>query len=384
MIGCAATDGGLLSGIRDRLRGKKANADSATTAPAVTILDKTNNANGVVAASTVDADQFNQPIGEIAESILARVNGDVILAQDVVNPIRSQLAKAAPEERGRLIQRSLKDAIDRQLLIQEAKRNLPEPIIKRMEAEADKQFGKKIESEMLRMEVNTEAELRRKLLESGESLDQIKELQRGNFIAQQYLRSVLFPRLEVSREEMVDYYKLHRDEFRERDGVVWSEILVTFEKFGTRDEAYEKALQLVQQLRAGGDFAEIAKSESDGATAPNGGRWDITEKGSYIVKAVDEAIFKLPRGNISDPIEGPKGWHIVRVEQRREGVETGFVDAQDKIRNLIKEQKINKESQRYVQELTVKAHISTIFDQPSQTNRPSRHTQSKSSGARPN
>src|SRR5262245_66173013 len=128
-----------------------------------------------------------------------------------------------------------------------------------MEAEADKQFGKKIESEMLRMEVNTEAELRRKLLESGESLDQIKELQRGNFIAQQYLRSVLFPRLEVSREEMVDYYNLHRDEFRERDGVIWSEILLTFEKFGTRDVAYEKALQLVQQLRAGGDFAELAK-----------------------------------------------------------------------------------------------------------------------------
>jgi peptidyl-prolyl cis-trans isomerase SurA len=374
MAGCAATDGGLLSGIKDRLRGKKDTADLAATASSASSADRAKSSDQIVAASA-NADQLSAPIGEVAESIIARVNGDVILAQDVLNPIRGQLAKAQQEMpasqfvqyRTTLIQQKLRDSIERQLLIQEAKRDLQEPIIKRMEAMADKEFGKRIEAEMKRMEVNTEAELRRKMLESGESLDQIREIQRGNFVAQQYLRMLLQPRLEVSREEMVDYYNLHREEFQEAGGVIWSEIVVNFEKCGSREAAHAKAIELLQKVRAGTPFSDIAKTESDGATAPNGGRWDLTAKGSYIVKAVDEAIFSLPPGKNSDPIEGPKGWHIVRVEDRKAGGEIKFVDAQDKIRAAIREQKIAKESQRYVQQLLGKAHITTVFDRPAQT-----------------
>jgi parvulin-like peptidyl-prolyl isomerase len=193
-------------------------------------------------------------------------------------------------------------------------------------------------------------------------------MQRGNFIAQSYLRSLLQPRLEVSREEMVDYYNLHREEFQEPGGVVWDEIVVTFETAGSRESAHMKAVELVDRLRSGADFAELAKAESEGATAPNGGRWEMTAKGSYIVKEVDEALFTIKPGTISDPIEGPKGWHIIRVETRQQGGETGFVDAQEKIRAAIKEQKITKESQRYVQELMLKASITTIFDRPASAN----------------
>ena len=214
MIGCAAGDGGLLSGLKERLRGKKDSAvetvvTSGTNAPAGKATD-------VLPAAA--ADQSNKPIGEIVESIVARVNGEVILKQDLFNPIQPQLDKAQREMqpaqfaqfRSGLMQRKLRDLIERQLLIQEAKRNLPEPVIKRMEAMADKEFGKRIESGMKKMEVNTESELRRKMMENGESLDQIREFERGTFIAQQYMRLQLQSHLDVSREEMVNYYSLHR------------------------------------------------------------------------------------------------------------------------------------------------------------------------------
>jgi parvulin-like peptidyl-prolyl isomerase len=380
MAGCAAVDGSRLTGIKDRLRGKKATPEGTIAAAASTeaqVAQKpAGKSSGVITASV--SDRPDQPVGDVAESIVARVNGEVILAQDVFNLIRGQLAKAQqempakdfPQYRAMLIQRQLRDLIERQLLIQEAKRNIPDAIIKRIEAAADKEFGKRIESEMRRMEVNTESELRRKMLENGESLDQIRDFQRGTFIAQQYLHTHLQPRLEVSREEMVDYYNLHRDDFKQQGGVVWSEILVTSENAGSPEAARQKAVELVNRLRAGDDFAELAKSESQGATAPNGGRWDLTAKGSYIVKPVDEAIFSLPPGKVSDPIEGPKGWHIVRVDEKQQGGETGFVDAQEDIRKAIREQKIAKESQQYMQELIRKAHISTVFDRPNPPNQP--------------
>jgi parvulin-like peptidyl-prolyl isomerase len=371
-MGCAAADGGLLSRVKERLRGKKEATEQPTATASPTSQASTQSAaqgDNIVPAA---ADLANKPIGEIAESIVARVNGDVILAQDLFNPIRAQLAKAQQEMkpaefaqyRSRAIQQKLRDLIERQLLIQEAKRTLPDPLIKRMEAMADKEFGKQIESGMKRMEVNTESELRRKMLETGESLDQMREFQRGTFVAQQFLRMQLQPRLDVSRDEMVDYYNLHRDEFKTPGGVRWSEIFLSFEKHGSREAARTKADQLVVELRAGADFAAVALADSEGATASDGGRWDLTARNSLVVKAVDDALFSLPVGEVSDPIEGAKGWHIVRVQEKQEGGETSFVDAQDKIRNAIREQKINKESQRFVQELVRKADVTTIFDRP--------------------
>jgi len=338
--------------------------------------DSPANADDVVQAA--GANLSNKPTGEIAESIVARVNGDPILAQDLINPVRLQLAKAQQElpsqqfleYRSKLLEKQLRDLVERQLLIQEAKKALPEPAIKRLESMADKDFGKRIESEMKRMEVSTESELRRKMLENGESLDQIREFQRGTFVAQQWLRLQLEQKLHVSREDMVDYYNTHKDQFQTEGGVRWSEIVVSFEKHGSRDAAGRKAQELLAQLRNGADFAELAKAESSGATADEGGQWEKTTKGSYIVAKVDEAIFTLPAGNLSQPIEGPNGWHIVRVDEKQDGGETGFVDAQDEIRRAIREQKITKESQRYVQDLARKAHITTVFDKPNQGRAP--------------
>ena len=378
-MGCAATDGRFLSGLKDRLRGEK--KDSSAT-PIATSNSGRSDASAPAAKKDdvvqTSTDQSSKPIGEIAERIVARVNGDVILNQNLLGPIRGPLEKAQQEMkpaqfaqyRASLIQRQLRDLIERQLLIQEAKRNIPDQGIKRLEAMADKEFGKRIESEMKRMEVETEGELRRKLLEQGQSLDEFRESQRGTFVAQQYLRMQLQPRLDVSRDEIVDHYNLHREQFKKQGGVIWSEIFVSFEKQGSRDAARVKAIELIARLRGGADFAELAKAESEGATAAEGGRWDLTTKGSYIVAAVDEAIFSLPAGKVSDPIEGPKGWHIIRVEMLQTGDETSFVDAQEKIRNVIREEKINKESQRYLQELVRKSNITTIFDRPNQATPP--------------
>lgn len=369
LVGCAATDDGHFSFRRKSDSTSKPNslasATGVTMAAYVPVADKPNEIQTVAAT-----DRPGQPVGEVAESIVARVNGDVILRQNLISPIRGQLAKAQQEMppakfqqyTNELIQKQLRDLIERQLLIQEAKKTIPEAGIKRMEAVADKEFGKRIESEMKRMEVSTEAELRRKMLEQGESLDQFRDFHRGTFIAQYWLRSQLAPRLDVSREEMIDYYNLHRDQFSKERAVRWSEIVIGFDKSGGPDAARVRAEAIIKNLRAGADFAELAKAESEGATAASGGKWDLTTKGSYIVKPVDEAIFTLPPGQVSGPIEGPKGWHIVRVDELQKGGAVSFVEAQEEIRRILREQKVVKETQRYVQELAGKATITTIFD----------------------
>lgn len=315
-------------------------------------------------------DAVEKPQGELAESIVARVNGDVILAQTLFAPLRGRLAEAQtkmqPVEfaqfRGTEIKRQLNDLIERQLLIQEARRQLPEQLVKKLEGAADREFSKTIDQNMKKMGVNTEAELRHKMLDEGMSLEQVRENQRAQFAAQQFLLMQLGPRIAVSRPEMLDYYNAHPEQFKKPVGVRWSEIVISFEKQGSREAARNKADEVLAKLRGGSNFATLAKADSDGATAAQGGAWDFTTQRAYVVKAVDEVIFRLPEGKFSDLIEGPRGWHIVRVDQKDMGGIISFVDAQDEIRKLVREEKFRKETAAYVEQLRKKAHIVTIFD----------------------
>ncbi len=84
------------------------------------------------------------------------------------------------------------------------------------------------------------------------------------------------------------------------------------------DEA--KAKEIKQRLDAGGDFAQIAATESSDTTRTTSGLKDWTPKGGF-AKELDGAIFTLPTGQISDPISAAGKWWIVKVEERSENRE---------------------------------------------------------------
>lgn len=83
-------------------------------------------------------------------------------------------------------------------------------------------------------------------------------------------------------------------------------------------ETEEEALDVIEQLEAGQDFAELAAERSlDTVSAAEGGDLGFAPPGNY-VGPFDEAVFSLPIGEISEPIETQFGWHIVEVLEREE------------------------------------------------------------------
>jgi peptidyl-prolyl cis-trans isomerase C len=86
-----------------------------------------------------------------------------------------------------------------------------------------------------------------------------------------------------------------------------------------REEAEAKQIveDLVEKLRAGADFAEIAKEKSeDKNSAANGGDFGVLRKGDRIPEEIKTEVFKLKPGEISDPIRQPLGYYIVKMEER--------------------------------------------------------------------
>ena len=120
------------------------------------------------------------------------------------------------------------------------------------------------------------------------------------------------------------YYDAHKADFEQAKAV---HILIRFKgsrvpvkpggKDLTEEEALAKAQDIRKQLLAGGDFATIAKAESDDtASATAGGSLGPAAGRGKFVAPFDQAVFSLPIGQLSEPVKTPFGYHLIKVEER--------------------------------------------------------------------
>lgn len=87
----------------------------------------------------------------------------------------------------------------------------------------------------------------------------------------------------------------------------------------TKEEALKLAKDVKSQLDKGADFAEIAKKYSDdSATKESGGLYEKFTIGQYNINGFKEQVLTLPLNKISDPFETTLGYHIVKVDSRKE------------------------------------------------------------------
>ena len=81
-------------------------------------------------------------------------------------------------------------------------------------------------------------------------------------------------------------------------------------------ETEEGAKSALERLEAGEDFADLAgELSTDPGSATNGGELGFVSRGTF-VDSIDEAVFTLAIGEVSEPLESQFGWHIVEVLER--------------------------------------------------------------------
>ena len=92
-----------------------------------------------------------------------------------------------------------------------------------------------------------------------------------------------------------------------------------------------EARDIIEQLARGADFAKLAKEKSKGPSKIKGGDLGYFSKGQ-MVKAFEEAAFKLKKGQVSeDPVKTQFGWHVIKVEDRRTRPLPSFESVKDRI-----------------------------------------------------
>ena len=184
-------------------------------------------------------------------------------------------------------------------------------------------------------------EARKRRLDQNGPVKMMMMVQAENQLAAAVAKEVA---AEVTPDQaaLKDYYEKNKDKYETSKA---SHILIRFkgsrvplkpdEKDLTPEEALAKAQEIRKQILAGGDFAAIAKKESDDTgTATNGGSLGTFSHGQMVAE-FDAAAFSLPIGQLSEPIKTAFGYHLIKVEERKQKT---FEEAKPEIEKQLKSQ----------------------------------------------
>jgi peptidyl-prolyl cis-trans isomerase C len=162
------------------------------------------------------------------------------------------------------------------------------------------------------------------------------ELLANDFITTEYLKKEVLDKITVTEEDMKLYYKIHEEEFKTPEMVRARDIFIKLDPSASdeiKKKAKERAEEIVKKAKAGEDFAKLATEFSDDpGSKAKGGDLGLIRKGK-MGPDFDRVVFSLNPGEMSDVFETPAGYHIVKVEEKKESV----LEPYDKVKEKIKD-----------------------------------------------
>ena len=239
---------------------------------------------------------------------------------------------------------------------------------KRSEAETRLQ-GKAVEmfqqSELPRLYkkfgVYTVAEVDEKLREQGSSFNSARYDFIDQMLAHLY-RSDVVPRdPEIAMIEIRNYYDDNQERYRVKAQARWEQLTAEFGRCGTREATLQAINEMGREAYFGGSMQAVAKAKSHEPFAARGGVHDWTKRGSLASSKLENQIFTLPLGVMSEVIEDEVGMHIVRVLERRPAGVRPISELQEEIREQLKEEKIEAAIKKATAEMGRRVPVWTIF-----------------------
>lgn len=148
--------------------------------------------------------------------------------------------------------------------------------------------------------------------------------------------------VQLTDKEVEDYYNANRlTKFTTPKQAKVRYIMVRLDPGADakqKEAALDRANRIVAEARGGKNFAELAKKESQDPSAEKGGEIGWLNQGQ-LPEALDKQIFALAIGEISEPIETPVGFHIVKVEDIKEEKTLSLAEAKPVITRELKLEK---------------------------------------------
>ncbi len=165
-------------------------------------------------------------------------------------------------------------------------------------------------------------DLEKAVASQGVSYEDFKQEQRNRIITQQVIRDEVGRRIQLTDAQLQQYYRQHISDFTQPESVRLSEILIPVKSGGDENAnlaaAKAKADELDAKIKAGASFEDLAKANSAGTTAAQGGDLGDFQRGK-LAPQLESATFALQAGQSTEPIRTRQGYVILKVVQHTPG-----------------------------------------------------------------
>jgi peptidyl-prolyl cis-trans isomerase C len=189
-------------------------------------------------------------------------------------------------------------------------------------------------------------------LDKGADIEEKLQDLKKRLIVESFLKKKVEVESKVSDEDMKAFYEQNKDKFKSGEQIKASHILVKTEK---------EAKDIAAQLKAGGNFEELAKKNSVDSSSAKGGDLGWFGKGS-MVPAFEKAALALKEGQISDVVKSDFGFHIIKLTGKRPAGIRPFEEVKEQIKGAIMPTKQQEVFQKIKEELKKTAKITIKED----------------------
>jgi peptidyl-prolyl cis-trans isomerase C len=298
-----------------------------------------------------------KPVPATLPDVLARIGSDTISKTEfetAVRKIEQRAGQPVPvEQRDQIYRRILDQLIDVRLLEQEAKARA----IVVADTDVDQRIGQ------IKQQFKTEEAFTKELAGRKMTMDELKTDLKKEMTVQKTLEAEILPKVNVTQADLEAFYKENPDQFKQQETIRASHILISVDSKATdvqKKEARALADGIQKRAKSGEDFAALAKQYSKDSSAQNGGDLNYFPKGQ-MVPAFEAAAFALQPNQISEVVETPFGFHIIKLTDRKPESTVPLEQVSDKLSAFLKQRKQQEAASQFVTSLRSKYKVEVLI-----------------------
>jgi peptidyl-prolyl cis-trans isomerase SurA len=295
---------------------------------------------------------------EIVERIVAVVNEEIITLSEVRAISIPYLKKMETQYS---VQYGEKEMVETE------KRIVDQLIDEKLVAQEADRLGVEVTPKELEMAVRdvkernqfSDAQFEKALAEDGMTLEDYKKELTRQMKKMRVMDQEIRAKVQVSKKEVDEYYEKHKSEFNAPPEVRLQQILLVVAPEATDSEINQvrkQADQIHERVIEGEDFTEMVKRYSQDVTAAAGGDMGVFLQGE-LFPALDEAAFSLKVGEVSGVIQSPRGFHILRLLDKKDKKKMTEEERSEEIDDIIYNRKVEEKFEKWIKELREKSYV---------------------------
>jgi peptidyl-prolyl cis-trans isomerase C len=298
-----------------------------------------------------------KPVPATLPDVLAKIGTESISKTEfetAVRKIEQRAGQPVPvEQRDQIYRRILDQLIDVRLLEQEAKARA----ITVADTDVDQRIGQ------IKQQFKTEEEFTKELAGRKMTIDELKTDLKKEMTVQKTLEAEILPKVAVTQADLEAFYKENPDQFKQQETIRASHILISVDSKATdlqKKEARALADGIQKRAKGGEDFAALAKQYSKDSSAQSGGDLNYFPKGQ-MVPAFEAAAFALQPNQISEVVETPFGFHIIKLTDRKPESTVPLAQVSEKLSAFLKQRKQQEAASQFVSSLRSKYKVEVLI-----------------------